>query len=139
MLRGPRGLIATLLVAAAVIAFAIIFGFRGQKEDAETARAFLNHLAASEISEAHGLLHSSITERMSEADLRASVLGLHAYEAINFPSFSFSTTNGNRTSELSGTGTAVDGCVSDLEFELLNGVITYFSIEPLCLGAATDT
>ena len=135
MLRGPRGLIATLLVAALLIAGAIVFGFRGQKDDVATARAFLNHLSAAEISQAHGLLHASITGNLSESDLRTSVQGMQAYADISFPSFGFSTVNGRRTTELSGTGTTADGCESALEFELLNGVITYFNIEPLCFGA----
>lgn len=138
MLRGPRGLIVTLVGAAIIIALAIVFGFRGQKSDVETARAFLNHLAAAEVSEAHALLHASITDRLPEAELRSATAGMHAFEDINFPGFSFQTTNGTRTTELTGTGTTADGCESELTFELLNGVITYFNIEPLCLGAPTD-
>ncbi len=139
MFRGPRGLIIGLLCAAVAIGFAITFGLRGSNQDADTVRAFLNHLAAEEITQAHGLLHNSITERLPEEELRASVAGLQTFDDISFPSFSFSTSNGTRTTELTGTGTTASGCESALDFELLNGVITYFNIEPLCLGGATDT
>lgn len=138
MFKGPRGLLITLLGAAVIIAGAFYFGFQGQKDDAETSRLFLTHAAAGEAAEAHALLHSSITERHSVEDLAAMLDGMEAYTQINFPSFSFSTSNGQRTSELEGTGTTDSGCESDLQFHLLNGEITYFDITPFCRGSATD-
>ena len=138
MFRGPRGLLFTLLGAAVVIFGAFFFGFQGQKDDAETSRTFLTHMAAGETTEAHALLHLSITEQHSAADLAALLQGMEAYTDIRFPSISFSTNNGTRSTELNGTGTTDSGCESDLTFELLNGEITFFDITPVCRGGASD-
>lgn len=138
MLKGPRGLLVTLLGAAIIIFGAFYFGFQGQKDDAETSRTFLTHMAAGEAAEAHALLHASITERHSVEDLRALLDGMEAYTDISFPSISFSSSNGSRSTELTGTGTTDSGCESELQFELLNGVITFFDIAPVCRGGATD-
>ncbi len=139
MFRGPRGLLFTLLAAAAIIAGAFIFGFQGQKDDADTSRAFLTHAAAGELAQAHGLLHASITERTSAEALGTLLAGMDVYSDIRFPSISFSTTNGARRTELTGTGTTDGGCESALQFELLNGEITFFDIQPLCRARASDT
>ena len=139
MRRGPRGLLVTLLGAAIVIAGAFYFGFQGQKDDAETSRAFLTHAAAGEIPEAYALLHSDITTQHSAEDLGALLDGLAPYTDIRFPSLSFSTSNGNRSTELTGTGTTANGCESALEFELRNGLITYFDIQPLCRTQQSGT
>lgn len=138
MFRGPRGLVFTLLGAAAVIALAITFGFRGQKADVEISRNFLNHLATGEFDEAYALLHPSIRGQLTLQELSASVAGMQPYSDISFPSFSFSTSNGTRETELTGTGITASGCESALEFGLLDGIITYFDISPLCLGTGTD-
>ncbi|MBY4895001.1 hypothetical protein KUL25_19760 [Rhodobacteraceae bacterium N5(2021)] len=138
MLKGPRGLLVTLLGAAIVVAGAIYFGFQDQKGDAETARLFMTHAAAGETAEAHALLHASIAERHSVEDLAAMLTGMEPYTQINFPTFSFSTTNGQRTAALLGTGTTDSGCESALQFNLLNGEITFFDIAPLCRDGATD-
>ena len=138
MFKGPRGLIVTLLGAAAVIAMAFIFGFQGQKDDADTSRAFLTHMAAGESAEAYVLLHASITDRHSAADLSGLLRGMEPFTEISFPSISFSSSNGRRTTELTGTGTTATGCESALAFELLNGEITYFDIQPVCRGGASD-
>lgn len=138
MLKGPRGLLVTLLGAAVVIFGAFYFGFQGQKDDAETSRTFMTHVAAGEVAEAHALLHTSISERHSIEDLRALLDGMEAYTDISFPSISFSSSNGTRTTDLTGTGTTDSGCESALEFALLNGEITFFDIAPLCRGGATD-
>lgn len=138
MLKGPRGLLVTLLGAAIVIAGAFYFGFQGQKDDAETSRMFLTHAAAGEAAEAHALLHASITERHSVDELAAMLARMEAYTQINFSSISFSTSNGTRTTELTGTGTTDSGCESELSFSLLNGEITFFDISPLCTSGASD-
>ncbi|WP_224813836.1 hypothetical protein [Hasllibacter sp. MH4015] len=138
MLKGPRGLIVTLLGAALVIAGAIVFGFQGQKGDADISRAFLTHMAAGEVAEAHDLLHPTISERHSAGELATLLRGMEPFTEIRFPSISFSTVNGRRTTEFNGSGTTASGCESDLEFHLLNGEITFFDITPLCLGGATD-
>lgn len=138
MFKGPRGLVITLLGAAVVIAGAYFFGFQGQKDDAETSRGFMTHMAAGETAQAHALLHASITERHSVEELGTLLTGMEAYSDISFPSISFSSSNGTRTTELTGTGTTDSGCESDLRFELRNGEITFFDITPLCLGGATD-
>lgn len=138
MFKGPRGLLITLLGAAVVIAGAFIFGFQGQKDDAETSRAFMTHAAAGEAEEAHALLHASITEIHSASDMADLLQGMEVYTDISFPSISFSTNNGTRTTELTGTGTTDSGCESELQFELLNGEITFFDITPLCRSGASD-
>ncbi|GAB5448785.1 hypothetical protein [Gymnodinialimonas sp.] len=138
MFKGPRGLLVTLLGAAVVIAGAFYFGFQGQKDDAETSRLFLTHVAAGETAEAHALLHASITERHSVEDIAELLAGMEAYTQIDFPAFSFSSSNGQRSSELEGTGTTDSGCESTLQFHLLNGEITFFDITPLCRTPASD-
>lgn len=138
MFRGPRGLLITLLGAAVVIALAITFGFQGQKDDAETSRAFMTHATAGETDAAYALLHASITERNSVEEMAQMLSGMEVYSTISFPSISFSTTNGTRNTELTGTGTTDSGCESALQFELLDGEITFFDITPLCRGGATD-
>lgn len=138
MFKGPRGLLITLLGAAVVIAGAFFFGFQGQKDDAETSRLFMTHAAAGEAAEAHALLHASITERHSVEDLGNLLAGMEVYTQINFPGISFSTSNGTRSSELNGTGITESGCESELQFELLNGEITFFDITPLCRGTTND-
>ncbi len=139
MFKGPRGLLFTLLGAAVIIAGAFFFGFQGQKDDAETSRTFMTHAAAGELEEAHALLHASIAERHTPQELGELVRGMEPYTEIRFPSISFSNVNGRRTTELTGTGTTDAGCESDLQFELLNGAITFFDITPLCRGGASDT
>lgn len=138
MLKGPRGLLFTLLIAAVLIAGAFIFGFQGQKDDAETSRAFLTHMAAGETAEGYALLHGSITEQHTPEELAGLLRGMEVYTSIRFPSISFSTVNGQRTTRLTGTGTTDTGCESDLAFTLLNGEISFFDITPLCTGGATD-
>lgn len=138
MFKGPRGLLFTLLGAAIIIAGAFYFGFQGQKDDAETSRAFMTHAAAGELVEAHALLHASVAERHSAEDLGDLLQGMEAYSEIRFPSISFSNTNGRRTTDLTGSGTTDSGCESELRFELLNGEITFFDISPLCRGGASD-
>lgn len=138
MLKGPRGLLVTLLGAALIIVGAFVFGFKGQKGDADTSRAFLAHVAAGEISEAYGLLHASITQETSQAELMSILEGMDTYTEVNFPSISFSTVNGRRTTELTGTGTTANGCESEMFFALLNGAITGFDISPLCRVQGTD-
>ncbi|HID67350.1 MAG TPA: hypothetical protein EYP31_03610 [Roseibacterium sp.] len=139
MFRGPRGLLFSLLGAAVVIFGAFYFGFQGQKDDADTSRAFLTHMAAGETPEAYALLHSSITETRSADDLAELFAGMETYTDIRFPSISFSSSNGRRTTELTGTGTTDSGCESGLVFALLNGEITSFDITPLCRGGASDS
>lgn len=139
MFKGPRGLLITLLGAAVIIAGAFYFGFQGQKDDAETSRMFMTHAAAGELNEAHALLHGSIAERHNAQDLGDLLQGMEVYTDISFPSISFSNVNGRRTTDLTGTGTTDSGCESDLQFELLNGAITFFDIAPLCRGGASDT
>ncbi len=139
MFKGPRGLFITLLGAAAIIAAAFYFGFQGQKDDADTSRAFLTHLAAGEAPEAYALLHSSVTRQITQGDLANGVSSMEPFVEIRFPSIGFSTSNGSRTTELTGTGTTARGCESALHFELLNGEITAFDIQPVCRGAAADT
>lgn len=139
MLKGPRGLLVTLLGAALVVAGAFYFGFQGQKDDADTSRAFLTHLAAGETPEAYSLLHSSVTQRIGQADLANGVSGMEPFVEIRFPTIGFSSSNGSRTTELTGTGTTASGCESALHFELLNGEITAFDIQPVCRGAAANT
>lgn len=138
MFKGARGLIATLLGAALIITLAFVYGFRDQKDDAATARAFLGHLTADEIPQAYALLHRSITDTLPQNNLRSQVRGLQPFETIAFPSISFSNVNGNRTTEFSGTGTTSGGCESDLAIILRDGAISYFNIEPLCIEAGTD-
>lgn len=138
MLKGPRGLLVTLLGAAVVIVGAFYFGFQGQKDDAETSRAFLTHAAAGEMPEAYALLHGSITDLHSVEDLSEMLGDMEVYSTISFPSISFSTSNGTRTTELTGTGTTDGGCESELQFALLNGDITFFDIAPVCRGGASD-
>lgn len=138
MFKGPRGILLTLLGAVVVIVGAFYFGIQGQKDDAETSRLFLTHAGAGEMSEAHALLHASITERTSVEGLADLMAGMAAYTQINFPGTSFSTSNGSRTTELTGTGTTDGGCESDLQFNLLNGEITFFDITPLCYANADD-
>lgn len=132
MMRGPRGLLLTLLGAAAIIAAAFLFGFRGQKDDAETSRAFLTHAAAGEMDAAYALLHVAITGQYDVAAVADMLAGMDAYTEIRFPGISFSTENGRRFTELIGTGTTATGCESALEFELRDGAITFFDIQPLC-------
>ncbi|MBL4627595.1 MAG: hypothetical protein JKY00_06065 [Roseicyclus sp.] len=139
MFRGPRGLIFTLLGAAVIIFGAFYFGFQGQKDDADTSRAFLTHMAAGETPEAYALLHSSITQAYSPEDLAGSFVDMEVYTDISFPSISFSSSNGRRTTELTGTGTTDSGCESGLVFALLNGEITSFDITPLCRGGASGS
>lgn len=138
MFRRPGGLLVTLLGAALVIAGAFYFGFQGQKDDAETSRAFMTHAAAGEMPEAYALLHASITDEHSVDDLSQILAGMEVYTSISFPSISFSSSNGNRSTELTGTGSTDSGCESDLEFEVLNGEITYFDITPLCRDGDSD-
>jgi hypothetical protein len=142
MFKGARGVILVLLGAAAIITCAFIFGFRGPKDDIATARTFLNHLAADEITEAQALLHPSATQDLANTDIR-DVLGIVAnaepFAEMGFPFINFSVVNGLRTTEISGTGTTARGCESALSFVLLNGEISFFNIEPLCGGpAGTD-
>jgi hypothetical protein len=139
MFKGTRGLLLTLLGAGVIIALAFTFGFRGQKDDADTSRAFLTHLAAGEIAEARALLHTSLAAQFSDVALETATRGMEPYTEIRFPSISFSSSLGNRTTDLSGTGTTASGCESALAFSLLNGEITRFDITPLCRGGATDT
>lgn len=139
MFKGPRGLLLTLLGAAIIIAGAFYFGFQGQKDDTETSRAFMTHAAAGEVTEAHALLHASVTQNLSADDLAEMMSGMEVYSTISFPSISFSNVNGRRTTELTGTATTDTGCESDVTFALLNGAITGFDITPLCRGSAADT
>lgn len=138
MLKGPRGLLVTLLGAAIIIAGAFYFGFQGQKDDAETSRLFMTHAAAGETAQAHALLSASIREQHSVEDLGNLLGGMEAYTDISFPSISFSSSNGSRSTELTGTGTTDSGCESELQFDLRDGEITYFDISPLCRGGASD-
>lgn len=134
MLRGPRGLIVTLLGAAVIIAAAIYFGFQDQKDDAETSRAFLTHAAAGEMAEAYALLHPGVTQSYSLADVSAMLVGMEPFTDISFPGISFSYGVGPRTTELTGTGSTGSGCESALQFELFEGEITFFDISPVCRG-----
>ena len=46
--------------------------------------------------------------------------------------------NGNRESELTGSGTTASGCTSDMTFRLFNSTITGFDIQPLCRVEGDD-
>ncbi len=139
MFKGPRGLLITLFGAAVIIFGAFYFGFQGQKDDADTSRAFLTHMGAGEVDQAYALLHLSITEQHSPEGLVELLQGMEPFTEIRFPSISFSSSAGSRTTSLTGTGTTQSGCESALQFDLLNGEITFFNIEPLCRGAAFNT
>lgn len=132
MFKGARGLIATLLGAALIITLAIVFGFRDQKDDAATARAFLTHLGEDEFAQAHGLLHLHEQRSMTVQNFSAIFRDLEPYVEIRFPSVSFSTINGTRTSVLTGTARTETGCESDVEIHLLDGGIRSYRIAPLC-------
>jgi hypothetical protein len=138
MTKGPRGLLMTIAGAAVVIAAAFHFGLEGQRGDAETARLFMTHAAAEETAQAHALLHSTGSARYSVEELAALMADMAPYSRISFPSVSFSTENGTRTTELSGSGSTDADCESDLHFTLVDGLITTFDITPLCREEATD-
>lgn len=138
MFQGSRGLRLTLLAAAAVIAAAYTFGFQGPRDDTDTARAFLTHLAAGERDAAHALLHPSIAERQSAADIAAMFTGMAAYTQITFPSINEEASNGTRSTQLSGTGITAGGCTSALSFAFLDGTITDFAVEPICRADTPD-
>jgi hypothetical protein len=137
MIKGPRGLLVTIAGAAVVIAAAFHFGLEGQRGDAETARLFMTHAAAEETTQAHALLHPTGSARYS-VELAALMADMAPYSRISFPSVSFSTANGTRTTELSGIGSTNADCESDLHFTLVDGLITTFDITPLCREEATD-
>ncbi|QXT39343.1 hypothetical protein [Gymnodinialimonas ceratoperidinii] len=138
MIKGPRGLLVTLLGAAVVIASAFYFGFAGQRGDSETSRLFMTHAAAQETAQAHALLHPTVHAHVSVEELSGMMAQMAPYTQISFPSVSFSTSNGTRRTELSGTGSTDAGCESTLRFTLVDGLITAFEIEPLCREGASD-
>ena len=132
MLKGARGVIVFIGGAVAIIVAAIWFGFQDQKGDSRTAREFLSLAGSGQIAEARALLHPGTADSLSEDALHAIFDPLAPFVDVGFNSFSWSTSNGVRQGRIEGTGTTADGCSSQLEFEMLNGEITHFSIAPLC-------
>mgnify|MGYP001796054443 CR=1 FL=1 len=126
-----RPFIYIILSIAAVIGV-FVFGIFRAGGDGDIARAFLAHLGASEITEAYALLHTDVTSTFSFEQFTTATQNTATYTDVSFPSLSFSTENGTRITEVVGTGTTADGCESALEFEFLNGEITFFDIQPLC-------
>ena len=95
----------------------------------EAAKSFLTLASTGDYAAARDLLHSELQKEFTVERLATALAGVKPYTDISFGSVETAAGSGT---QLEGKATTADGCSSRTTFDILDGKIIAFSIEPLC-------
>lgn len=117
-----------ILGLAVVVVLAIGAVLMMTKGEREIARNFVIQLSSANPDSAREHMHEALAAQFPDGKLNEAMAGAQPYTEVSFSKVEAS----GGVTKLEGTASTADGCSSKLSFELVNGQITSFNVEPLC-------